>query len=55
MQIKILINNILELSYLIIWTNEKKFVRLTKGHPISKSTITREVYRLESLNKYKRF
>jgi len=55
MQIKILINNILELSYLIIWTNQKKFVRLTKGHPIYKSLITREVYNLESVKKQKRF
>ena len=54
MQIKILINNILELSYLIIWTNQrKKFVRITKGHPIYKSLITREVYNLESVKKIK--
>jgi len=54
MQIKILINNIFELSYLIICTNQrKKFVRITKGHPIHELFITREVYNLESVKKEK--
>lgn len=54
MWIKIIFNNILEITYIIYQQREPRnqLVRVRRGHPIFKFTITKEIYLLKSTKKY---